>query len=199
DAHDFGADRARWEKVARKLRVGMMPPADAASPPKALRDTVVASLEAGLDALAAETPDPGPALVRRLNRNEYANAVRDLLGLAVDAAAFLPPDDAAHGFDNNAEALVTSPLLIEQYLSAAGEIAALAVGDPETGPAARVFRFRQDASQNIPVDGMPLGTVGGGAVDVYLPLDGEYRLDVRYFKSNLGAMKGLELEHEVEI
>src|SRR5690606_38175379 len=68
DAHDFGADRARWEKVARKLRVGMMPPADAASPPKALRDTVVASLEAGLDALAAETPDPGPALVRRLNR-----------------------------------------------------------------------------------------------------------------------------------
>src|SRR5690606_7188754 len=108
-------------------------------------------------------------------------------------------DDAAHGFDNNAEALVTSPLLIEQYLSAAGEIAALAVGDPETGPAARVFRFRQDASQHIPVDGMPLGTVGGGAVDVYLPLDGEYRLDVRYFKSNLGAMKGLEFEHEVEI
>jgi hypothetical protein len=196
---DLQHDLEVWEKVIRKLRVGMMPPADALAPPEALRREVVASLEMRLDALARNRPDPGPSLIRRLNRAEYANAVRDLLDLEIDSATLLPPDDAAHGFDNNAEALVTSPLLIDQILSAAGKIAALAVGDPETGPSAPLFRFRQDASQNIPAPGMPVGTVGGGIVDVVLPLDGEYRLDVRYFKSNLGAMKGLELPHEVEI
>src|SRR5690606_25053643 len=156
-------------------------------------------LAAELDRAAATQPDPGPALVRRLNRTEYGYAIRDLLDLEIDAAALLPPDDAAYGFDNNAEALGTSPVLVEQYLSAAGVIAALAVGDPDAGAVARTFRVRQDASQNIPVGGTPLGTVGGGAWRVVLPLDGEYRLDVRYFKSNLGAMKGLELAHEVEI
>jgi hypothetical protein len=200
-AHDLGAlaaSRETWEKVVRKLRIGMMPPADALHPPAELRGAMVRSLEVGLDAVA-DGPEPGPALIRRLNRAEYANAIRDLLDLEVDATTLLPPDDAAYGFDNNAEALVSSPLLIDQYLSAAGKIAALAVGDPDAGPAAQIFRFRQDGSQNVPAPGMPVGTVGGGLVDVVLPLDGEYRLDVRYFKSNLGAMKGLELPVEVEI
>jgi hypothetical protein len=199
DVREASADRETWEKVVRKLKVGMMPPADAMSPPEEQRINVVASLETRLDAGLEASPDPGPALLRRLNRAEYANAVRDLLDLSVDATDLLPPDDAAHGFDNNAEALVTSPLLIEQYLSAAGKIAALAVGDPDTGPAGQTFRFRQDASQNVQIQGMPVGTVGGGMVDVVLPQDGEYRLDVRYFKSNLGAMKGLEMEQEIEI
>ena len=137
--------------------------------------------------------------MRRLNRAEYANAIRDLLHVEVDSTALLPPDDSAYGFDNIADALDTSPAHVEQYLSAAGKIAALAVGDPDTGPAAQTFRIRQDASQDIPVVGMPLGTVGGGMARVVLPLDGEYRLDVTYFKSNLGAMKGLELPHEFEI
>ena len=199
DVGDVGAARESWEKVVRRLDVGMMPPVDAARPPAELRRDVVTALEMRLDASMGAGPEPGPALIRRLNRAEYANTLRDLLDLDIDAAAMLPPDDAAHGFDNNAEALVTSPLLIDQYLAAAGRIAALAVGDPETGPAAQIFRFRQDASQNIPAPGMPVGTVGGGIVSVVLPLDGEYRLDVRYYKSNLGAMKGLELPHEVEI
>ena len=95
--------------------------------------------------------------------------------------------------------LVTSPVLVEQYLNAASVVAGLAVGDPDTGPVAQTFRVRQDASQDVPVYGMPLGTVGGGTWRVVLPLDGEYRLDVRYFKSNLGAMKGLEMSHDVEI
>src|SRR5690606_11784775 len=89
--------------------------------------------------------------------------------------------------------------LVEQYLSAAGKIAALAVGDPETGPSAEIFRIRQDASQNVPVQGMPVGTVGGGMRHIVAPLDGEYKLDVTFYKSNLGAMKGLELPHQLEI
>lgn len=190
---------AVWEDVIRKLSVGMMPPFDVPQPPPEKRRALIAYLEGKLDAAAHARPDPGPALVRRLNRAEYQNAVRDLLDLTVDSTVLLPPDDSAYGFDNNAEALVTSPMLVEQYLGAAGEIAALAVGDPTTGPAARTLRVRQDASQDEQITGLPVGTVGGGSWHVVLPLDGEYRLDVTYYESNLGAMKGLEIAHEVEI
>ena len=199
DLADVGQHPDVWERVVRKLRVAMMPPSDAPQPEALERAAMVSWLERRLDRAGAESLDPGPSLIRRLNRAEYANAVRDLLGLEVDATALLPPDDSAYGFDNIADALNTSPAHVEQYLSAAGKIAALAVGDPDTGPAAQTFRIRQDASQVIPVVGMPLGTVGGGMAHVVLPLDGEYRLDVTYFKSNLGAMKGLELPHEFEI
>jgi len=192
-------DPELWENVIRKVRIGMMPPPDVPHPEPSERRAFVSLLTTQLDLAAERRPDPGPALVRRLNRTEYGYAVRDLLDLDIDAAALLPPDDSAYGFDNNAEALVTSPVLVEQYLTAAGVIAALAVGDPETGPAAQTFRVRQDASQDVPVPGMPLGTVGGGAWDVVLPLDGEYRLGVTFFKSNLGALKGLEMAHELEI
>ena len=188
-----------WERVVRKLRVAMMPPSDAPQPAALERAALVSWLERRLDRAAAESLEPGPSLVRRLNRAEYANAVRDLLHVEIDATALLPPDDSAYGFDNIADALNTSPAHVEQYLSAAGKIAALAVGDPDTGPAAQTFRIRQDESQDIPVVGMPLGTVGGGMARVVLPLDGEYRLDVTYFKSNLGAMKGLEFPHQFEI
>jgi hypothetical protein len=188
-----------WEAVIRKLRVGMMPPADAPQPPAEERAALVSWLERRLDRAEDESPDPGPSLLRRLNRAEYANAIRDLLHVEVDSKALLPPDDSAYGFDNIADALGTSPTHVEQYLSAAGKIAALAVGDPGAGPAAQTFKIPQDASQNIPVLGMPLGTVGGGVAHVVLPLDGEYRLDVTFFKSNLGAMKGVELPHDVEI
>src|SRR5262245_5013535 len=188
-----------WERVVRKLRVAMMPPSDAPQPAAVERAALVSWLERRLDRAAGERLEPGPSLIRRLNRAEYANAVRDLLHVEIDATALLPPDDSAYGFDNIADALNTSPAHVEQYLSAAGKIAALAVGDPDTGPAAQMFRIRQDASQNIPVVGMPLGTVGGGLAHVVLPLDGEYRLDVTYFKSNLGAMKGLEFPHDFEI
>jgi len=188
-----------WERVVRKLRVAMMPPSDAPQPAALERAALVSWLERRLDRAAAESLEPGPSLVRRLNRAEYANAVRDLLHVEIDATALLPPDDSAYGFDNIADALNTSPAHVEQYLSAAGKIAALAVGDPDTGPAAQTFRIRQDESQDIPVIGMPLGTVGGGIARVVLPLDGEYRLDVTYFKSNLGAMKGLEFPHQFEI
>jgi hypothetical protein len=199
DAAHVGVAPQIWEKVIRKLRVGMMPPIDATSLPADRRTAMVAWLEKELDAAAREAPDPGPALLRRLNRTEYGNAIRDLLHLDVDVTTLLPPDDSAYGFDNVADALGTSPLLVEQYLSAAGKIASLAVGEPDVGASAQTFRIRQDESQNVQAIGMPLGTVGGGVVHVVLPLDGEYRLGVTFFKSNLGAMKGLELPHDVEI
>ena len=188
-----------WEKVIRKVRVGMMPPQGAPKPTEQDRASLVAWLEGELDRAAASHPNPGSVGVHRMNRAEYANAIRDLLDLEVDSSALLPPDDAAFGFDNIAETLGASPALVEQYLSAAGKIAALAVGDPDTGPAAEVIRIRQDTSQNVAISGMPVGTEGGTMVHTTLPLDGEYRLDVKYIISNLGAMKGLEMEHDVEI
>jgi hypothetical protein len=105
-------DRDIWERVVRKLRIGMMPPADAPSPATEEREAIVHALEARLDSTGDPLAEPGPALVRRLNRAEYSNAIRDLLDLGIDGTSLLPPDDSAYGFDNNAEALVTSPLLI---------------------------------------------------------------------------------------
>ncbi len=196
-ANDAG--RETWEKVVRKVRVGMMPPQGAPAPTEAERVALVAWLEGELDRAETERPHPGSVGVHRMNRAEYANAIRDLLALKIDASALLPPDDSAFGFDNIAETLGASPALVEQYLSAAGTIAALAVGDPGTGPAAEVIRVRQDASQNVPIEGMPVGTEGGVLAHTTLPLNGEYRLDIKYMISNLGAMKGLEMEHDVEL
>jgi hypothetical protein len=198
---DSGKEAAleTWEKVVRKARVGMMPPPGAPSPTAAERASLVEWLENELDRAAAVQPHPGSVAVHRLNRAEYGNAIRDLLDLKIDAAALLPPDDSAFGFDNIADTLGASPALVEQYLTTAGKIAALAVGDPGTGPAADVIRVRQDASQNVPIEGLPVGTEGGVLVHTTLPLDGEYRLDIRYIISNLGAMKGLEMAHDVEI
>jgi hypothetical protein len=188
-----------WEKAIRKVRVGMMPPQGALKPTEQERATLVTWLESELDRAEAADPHPGSVGVHRMNRAEYANAIRDLLDLRIDAASLLPPDDSAFGFDNIAETLGASPALVEQYLSAAGKIASLAVGDPDTGPAAEVVRIRQDESQNLPIDGMPVGTEGGTVIHTTLPLDGEYQLNVKYMISNLGAMKGLEMEHQVEI
>ena len=185
--------------MIRKVRVGMMPPQGAPKPTEAERASLVGFLDTERDRAAAATPHPGSVGVHRMNRAEYQNAVRDLLDLKIDAAALLPPDDSAFGFDNIAETLGASPALVEQYLSAAGKIAALAVGDPDTGAAAEVIRVRQDESQNVAIPGMPVGTEGGKLAHVTLPLDGEYRLDVKYIISNLGAMKGLEMEHDFEI
>src|SRR5207249_10881755 len=114
----------------------------------------------------------------RLNRAEYANAVRDLLALEVDAATLLPPDDSAYGFDNIGDVLGMSPVLLERYMDAAGKVSALAIGDPDVGPSSETFRIRQDASQDIHLEAMPIGTVGGILAKVTSPWDGDYVLSV---------------------
>ncbi|HEY6347433.1 MAG TPA: DUF1592 domain-containing protein [Bryobacteraceae bacterium] len=187
-----------WEKVIRKLRVGMMPPQGAPQPDAASRAALVSWLQADLDRAAARKPNPGRWPVHRLNRTEYANAIRDVLALEVDSTSLLPPDDSAFGFDNNADALGVSPVLLERYISAAGTIAALAVGDPHTAPGSETFRVRQDASQDVHMEGLPLGTIGGILIKTTLPLDGEYTVNVKFSINNLGAMRGLEFPHTCE-
>jgi mono/diheme cytochrome c family protein len=187
-----------WEKALRKVRVGMMPPQGAPQPDDATRQALVSWLTTELDQGAAGNSNPGHPLLHRLNRAEYGNAIRDLLELEVDPAALLPPDDSAYGFDNVGDVLGMSPVLLERYMAAAGTVSALAVGDLNSAPGSETFHIRQDASQDIHLEGMPIGTVGGILARVTLPLDGDYVFTVRLFRTNLGVMRGLEYEHEVE-
>ena len=166
------ADRAEtWEKVVRKLRAGMMPPVGNARPDPVDYEAFIQSLEQELDR-AAPTKLPAPGL-HRLNRTEYTNVIRDVLGLEVDATKFLPSDDSTHGFDNQAGTLTGSPALIEAYRSAAGKISRIAIGDVTT-PAQAVYRVPEDTSQDYHVQGLPFGTRGGLLVKQYFPADGEY-------------------------
>jgi hypothetical protein len=198
DLSNVPANADVWEKAVRKVRVGMMPPQGAPQPDETTRRDFVSFLTAQLDNAAANNPNPGRPLLHRLNRVEYGNAIRDLLGLEVDPSALLPPDDAAYGFDNVGDVLGVSPVLLERYMGAAGVVSALAVGDPDTAPSGQTFHIRQDASQDIHLEGMPIGTVGGIMAKVTLPLDGEYLFTVHLFRTNLGVMRGLEYEHEIE-
>src|SRR5262245_57767003 len=193
-----GAGADLWERAIRKMRVGMMPPQGAPRPDAGTQAALVSYLTSSLDQVAATRPNPGRPLVHRLNRAEYANAIRDLLALDVDSSSLLPPDDAAYGFDNIADALTISPVLLERYLTAAGKISSLAVGDPTIGPAGETFRIRQDASQDIHIEGLPVGTVGGILARTTLPLDGIYDFSIRLFRTNLGVVRGLEYEHQLE-
>jgi len=187
------------EKVVKKLRTGAMPPQGARRPDQPVVDGVVDTLERALDQAAAASPNPGRPPVHRLNRVEYANAVRDLLAVDIDAASMLPPDDSIQGFDNIGDALGLSPALLEAYLTAAAKISALAVGDRSIGPASQTFYVRGDASQSEHVEGLPLGTRGGLEASATLPLDGEYVIAVKLLQTNLGGVRGLESPDELEI
>jgi len=202
DTLDFdhvAAGAETWEKVIGKLRAGMMPPPGARRPDQATSDGFTAWLAGALDRAAAATRDPGRLQLHRLNRTEYANAIRDLLTLTIDVAPLLPPDDPSFGFDNIADSLGSQPILLERYLAAAGQISALAVGDPDTAPSSEFFRVRQDLSQNQHLEGLPLGTFGGVLARPTLPLDGDYILEPKLIRTNLGVMRGLEMSHQLEI
>ncbi len=199
DLSKLSGDADVWEKVVRKLRGGMMPPVGMPRPDPASTDALVSYLTASLDRAAAAHPDPGPALLRRLNRSEYANAIRDLLKLDVDVSSLLPADDSSYGFDNIADVLRTSPLLLERYVSAAEKISALAVGDPKTPAGDDVYQIPLSVTQTQHIEGLPLGTRGGTLIRYNFPLDGEYAIKVRLFRGNVGFIRGLAFPHEVEI
>ena len=133
--------------MVRKVRAGMMPPSGAPRPDRAQLDAFAAKLETELDRAAALKPNPGNPGLHRLNRTEYANAIRDLLALDVDAATLLPADDSSEGFDNIADALAVSPALLERYAAAAAKISRLAVGDPLITPSTATYRVPADLSQ----------------------------------------------------
>ena len=187
-----------WEAVVRKLRTGVMPPAGMPRPDRAAASSLASWLEAELDR-AARAPRPGRPLLRRLNRAEYANVVRDLLSVDVDVASLLPADDSAFGFDNIGDLLTVSPALLERYLDAADRVSALAVGDPATALGSETYHVRGDQSQSQHLDGLPLGTVGGLAVRHTFPLDAEYEFTLSLFRTNLEAIRGLEHTHQIEI
>ena len=182
DTGRVGADAEVWEKVLRKLRTRAMPPPRRPRPDAGTYGAFAAWLEAALDRAAAERPNPGRPTIHRLNRLEYANAVRDLLDLEIDAAALLPGDDLAYGFDNNADILTVAPGLLERYLSAARRISRLAVGDPAIeADAVRVPLSSLLAQDGRMSEDLPFGSRGGAAVRRHFPLDGEYlvRLELR--------------------
>ena len=187
------------EKVVRKLRAGMMPPAGMPRPDAAAREALIAWMENELDRSAVTyLPPPG---LHRLNRTEYTNTIRDVLALEVDATKFLPPDDSTHGFDNIAGALTLSPALMEAYLSAAGKISRLAIGDV-SAPTQAVFEVPADTAQNYQIEGLPFGTRGGILIKYQFPADGDYTFKVKgvtgYFQAVLGGVKGEQLEVTVD-
>jgi hypothetical protein len=197
DIANVQASAEIWENVVRKVRVGAMPPHGVRRPDQKTTDSLIAWLESELDRTSARSP--GRPVLRRLNRAEYANAIRDLLGLDVDVAALLPPDVSAFGFDNVSDAQGSSPALLQAYLAAARKISASAVGDPRIATGSDTYSVRQDLSQDVHLEGLPLGTVGGMRARHTFPVDGEYEFQVRLYRTNLSAIRGLEDPHDLEL
>jgi mono/diheme cytochrome c family protein len=180
DLAHVGASQEVWEKVVRKLRTGAMPPPGRPRPDTALSTGVASWLETELDRAALEHPNPGRPTLRRLNRAEYHNAIRDLLALDIDAAAILPGDSAAYGFDNNGDALTLSPALTERYLGAAARVSQMALGEVRGSPPADTFSVPTDRNQGVRFsEDLPWGSRGGLATNYYFPVDGEYDFQLR--------------------
>src|SRR5262245_20718449 len=180
-----------WEKVVRKLRTGVMPPANMLQPPKADRLAMLTWLETSLDAASASKPNPGRTeTLRRLNRTEYQNAIRDLLALDIDAASLLPADESGHGFDNVIVGDL-SPTLLDRYVSAAQKISALTVGRTQASVQNDIIRLPADLTQEEHVPGLPMGTRGGVSVPYTFPQDGEYEIQMWLARDLAGSVGGL--------
>ena len=191
-----------WEQVVLKLRGGMMPPAGRPRPDQQTYDGFREWLEGELDRAAASRIEPGRVPTHRLNRAEYANAVRDLLALEIEAAALLPADDTGHGFDNLAGTLALSPVLMERYLSAARRISRLAVGDPAIGPGftSQVYGVPITMTQNDRMsEDLPFGSRAGLAVRHHFPLDGEYLVTIRLKRSVYEYIVNLDEVHDLDL
>lgn len=201
DLEHIGDHPAVWEKVVHKLRTGEMPPASMPRPDKATYASVTAELEAALDLAAAAQPNPGRVPVHRLNRAEYANAIRDLLVLNVDGKALLPADDSdQEGFDNVASVLSVSPVLLENYLSAAHTISRLVVGDPTLPPSVETVKYAKLLPEDDQMsEDLPFGSRGGGVIRHYFPLDGEYTVKVLLRRQYYDYIIGMGEPHLIDI
>ena len=199
DLSDVSGRADLWEKVVLKLRGRDMPPQPRPRPAGAVYDGFAAWLETALDAAAAADPRPGRPALHRLNRTEYANAIRDLLALDVDVTTLLPPDDSTHGFDNIADALGVSPLLLESYVTAARKISRLAVANPAIPPSAETYVGAHDETQDTHREGLPFGTRGGLRITHHFPVDGEYEIRIRLERSQRDDVRGLHEPHDLEL
>ena len=196
---DVGRHPQVWEKVVRRLRGRQMPPDGKKRPAEETYAAVVLQLETALDRAAAEKPNPGRTdTIRRMTRTEYQNAVRDLLGIHVDAAVLLPPDESSHGFDNVTVGGL-SPTLLDRYITAAQKISRLAVGGTRRSPDGDTIRVRADITQEDRVDGLPVGTRGGTLIRYTFPQDGEYDIQIRLARDRNEQVEGLRESHELEL
>ena len=196
---EVGADTALWEGVVHKLRTGIMPPAGMPQPSTADRQALLAWLESSLDEAAERRPNPGRTQsLRRLNRTEYRNSIRDLLALDIEVDALLPHDESGHGFDNvNVGEL--SPTLLDRYVSAAQKIARLAVGSTASEPRTEMIRVKPDVTQERHVPGLPLGSRGGLLTPFTFPQDGEYEIRIWLTRNRNEEVEGLRRPHEVHL
>ena len=192
DLANPGANMAVWEKVMRKVHTGTMPPPNMPQPSQEDRRGLLTWLETSLDAAAAAKPNPGRTeTLRRLNRTEYRNAVRDLLSLDIDANALLPADESGHGFDNVTVGDLP-PTLLDRYISAAQKVSRLAIGSTQTSMQADTIRLPADRTQETHVAGLPLGTRGGVSIPYTFARDGEYEIQIwlaRDLNGNVGGLR----------
>ena len=200
DAANLGADNATWEKILRRLSLGEMPPKGMRRPPKEQIADFTNWLEHSLDKMGNAAPNPGRATLRRMNRVEYANAVRDLLALDVDMSKDLPVDDAGYGFDNIADILTVSPTLMDRYINTASKISRLATGQTSTRVVTTDYKVTKDLFENafgVPAynerssDNLPLDSRGGAAFKFYAPHDATYAVQI-YLNS------GTQTENEID-
>jgi hypothetical protein len=185
DPANVGAHADVWEKVLRKVRTAEMPPPGLPRPEDSVAAAFTDQLQTALDRAASENPDPGRPAVHRLNRVEYANAVRDLLAVEIDTAEALPADDTGYGFDNIADVLSVSPVLLERYIAVARRVSRQAVGITDITPGQAEWKVPRKGTNRLRIDrvsdSLPFASRGGMSVDYYFPVDAEYviKLDVR--------------------
>ncbi len=200
DVEHVSAAADVWEKVVRKLSTGSMPPPGMRRPDPTSSSGMVSWLQTALDRAAATRPDPGRPTIHRLNRTEYANAIRDLVGIEVNGASLLPRDDSDLGFDNMAGVLSVSPALMERYMSAARKIGRLAVGDPRLVPAVETYPVRKMLFQDDRMgDDLPFGSRGGLAIRHHFPLDADYVIQIRLRRQLYDYIRGLGEPQQLEI
>jgi hypothetical protein len=191
---------AVWEKLLRKLRNREMPPAGMPRPDAATYEALIKSIEAERDRVAQVRPNPGHPTLHRLNRAEYANAIRDLLAVEVDAAELLPADDTGYGFDNIGDVLQVSPLLMERYLSAAGKISRVAVGDTSLPVSYATYPVSHGLNQTDRMtEDMPIGSRGGTVVRHRFPVDGEYEISVALQRGKADEFLGMGQERKLDL
>lgn len=200
DVNDVSANPAVWERVVRKLRAGSMPPLPRPRPDATTYAGFIEWLETELDAVAANAPNPGRTeAFHRLNRAEYHNVVRDLLGLDVDVAELLPADGGSYGFDNIAGVLGMSPTLLERYLSAAKKVSRLAVGNPNLPPTAVSFHLSSELPQDDRIEDLPFGSRGGVSIPFNFPLDAEYTVRLTLGRNTLDTLAAFQVPHELDV
>src|SRR5580658_6048599 len=164
-------DALTWERAIRKLRGGMMPPPGAAKPPLEAVASLATYLETSLDKASVANFNPGSVRIHRLNRAEYANAMRDIFGIEVDAAALLPTDDISNGFDNIADALKVSPSFLDQYIMAARAVGKQALGTPLTNKETKTTLRGVDPNVSLPP-----GARGGVTAEFLASYEGDYEI-----------------------